>query len=391
MKFPIVVGMQHLRQWVRRLSPLAVDVLVAVVVAVPTMMDAWWNEAGSRPADIATYGLAAVSGLVLLVRRRWPVAVAMVAGAAWSGLILLGHHGELLNLPVMVALYTIAVQGSRQAVVITAVVASCWSGLVAYFSDDPIGAAGGAPVLEMIWPLVPLALGDAVRSRRELTVHAAAEREREAQRRVDDERTRMAQEFHDVVAHTMTAVNVQMTAADAAFDSHPDTARAALQQARASSKAALEELRASLALSKRRSAVAPSPSLERLAELTVPVRAAGIHVSLNDHHQTAEISGAVSLAAYRVVQEALTNVVRHSNARHVVVTLEPTTDGLVVEITDDGDGPSRAAATPPHNGQFGLIGMADRVQAVGGQLEHGQLPGGGFRVRAVLPAMGEEP
>jgi signal transduction histidine kinase len=366
------------------LSPRAVDVLIVAAVAVPTVMDAWWNEEGTRQADAATYALTVVSILALLGRRRWPAAVAILSGAALSALYVLGHHGELLNLPVMVALYTIAVQNDRRTTVVTAVVASAWSGLLGFTSDDPIGARGGSPVLEMIWPLVPLALGDAVRSRRELAAHAEADREREAQRRVEDERARMAREFHDVVAHTMAAVNVQMAAAVAAFDIDPDTARQALHQARASSKAALAELRATVALARQDASTAPAPGLDRITGLAGPARAAGVEVTFHDDHDATEVSGATALAAYRVVQEALTNVVRHSNARHVAVSLRPTPEGLVVEVADDGTTAQNTLPPTPNDG-FGLTGMAARVRAVGGRLEHGRLPTGGFGVRAILP------
>jgi signal transduction histidine kinase len=359
-----------------------VDALVVAAVAFPTLMDAWWNEPGSRQADAATYLLAVTSIMALLVRRRWPVPVAIVCGASLSGLYVLGHHGELLNLPAMVALYTVAVRTDRRATVVTAVVASAWSGLLGFTSDDPIGARGGSPVLEMIWPLVPLALGEAVRSRQQLTEYAEAEREREAQRRVEAERLRMAREFHDVVAHTMAAVNVQMAAAVAAFDADPETARQALHQARASSKAALQELRATVALNRDLGPTSPVPTLERVPELAEPARAAGIEVTFHDEHANADLSGAVELAGYRVVQEAITNVVRHSNALNVAVSLCDTPEGLVVEITDDGTGTAPGATA---NGGFGLTGMAERVHAVGGRLVHGPTPSGGYRVRAVLP------
>jgi signal transduction histidine kinase len=372
----------------RQASATTVDALVVAAVAFPTLMDAWWNEPGTRQADAATYLLAVTSVLALVVRRRWPVPVAIVCGASLSGLYVLGHHGELLNLPVMVALYTVAVQSDRRATVITAVVASAWSGLLGFTSDDPIGARGGSPVLEMIWPLVPLALGEAVRSRRQLAEYAEAEREREAQRRVDAERLRMAREFHDVVAHTMAAVNVQMAAAVAAFDTDPETARQALHQARSSSRAALRELRATVALNRDPEPTAPAPTLERVRELAEPARAAGIEVAFHDDHANVELSGAVELAAYRVVQEAITNVVRHSSARHVAVSLCSTPEGLVVEITDDG---TSTAPGPSVNGGFGLTGMAERVHAVGGRLEHGPTRSGGYRVRAVLPTTSSSP
>ena len=370
---------------VRRASPQTIDVLVATVVAFPTTMDAWWNEPGTRQADGVTYAMTAVSIVALLARRRRPFAVAVVCGVALSVLYLLGHHGELLNLPVMVALYTIAVQGDRRTSLVTGLAASTWSGLLAFESDDPIGARGGSPVLEMLWPLVPIALGEAARTRRELLAHAAAERESEAQRRVDAERTRIAREFHDVVAHTMVAVNVQMAAAVAAFDHDPETARRALAQARASSKGALQELRATVAVMRHTNDTAPAPRLDQLAGLAETARAAGIAVTIRDERNGTELSGAAELAAYRLVQEALTNVVRHSSARHAAVSLHDTADGLVVEVVDDGHATPDASSPATPVGGFGLIGMAERVRAVGGRLDHGLGPGGGFRVRAVLP------
>lgn len=366
----------------RSASPTTVDALLVAAVAFPTLMDAWWNEAGTRQADAATYLLAVTSVLVLVVRRRWPIPVAIVSGASLSGLYLLGHHGELLNLPAMVALYTIAAQGDRRTTVVTAVVASAWSGLLGFTSDDPIGARGGSPMLEMIWPLVPLALGDAVRSRRQLAAYAQTEREREAHRRVEAERLRMAREFHDVVAHTMAAVNVQMAAAVAAFDTDPETARQALHQARTSSKAALNELRATVALSRNPEPAAPAPTLDQISELIRPARAAGIEVTLRQDYAVAGLSAAVELAAYRLVQEAITNVLRHSNARSVTVSLDDTSEGFVVKVTDDG---TDAAPGQVVNDGFGLTGMAERVHAVGGCLQHGPTPDGGYRVRAVLP------
>jgi signal transduction histidine kinase len=369
----------------RQASTTTVDVVIAAVVAVPTALDAWWNEAGTRQADAVTYALTIVSIVALLFRRRWPFAVAAVSGAALSVLYVLGHHGELLNLPVMVALYTIAVQGERRTTVVTAVIASAWSGILGYTSDDPLGARGGSPVLEMIWPLVPLAVGEAVRSRRELVAHTEAEREHEAQRRVEDERARMAREFHDVVAHTMAAVNVQMAAAVAAFDSDPDTARRALHQARASSKDALAELRATVALVRASDDTAPAPRLDQVAELADTARSAGIAVTVHDDRDQAKLSGAVELAAYRIVQEALTNVVRHSDARCAAVSLRVAPEGLVVEIADDGTPTRNVDGTAAQSGGFGLIGMAERVRAVGGHLDHGPIPSGGFRVRAVFP------
>jgi signal transduction histidine kinase len=373
----------------RRASPLTVDLAVAAVVAFPTAMDAWWNEAGSRQADGLTYALTVVSIGALLFRRRWPFATALVCGAALTGWYVLGHHGELLNLPTMVALYTIAVQGDRRTTVLTGAVGSAWSGILGFTSSDPIGARGGSPVLEMLWPLVPLALGEAARARRELVASAEAEREREARRRVEAERVRIAQEFHDLVAHTMAAVNVQMGVAVAAFDTQPDTARDALARARASSKEALQELRATVALLRDPDgthATRPAPQLTEIDELAEVARAAGINVTVEADTIDADLPGAVGLAAYRIVQEALTNVVRHSDAGNVAVSVRHGPGGLVVEVIDDGTTGTAGAngaggATPGH----GLIGMSERAAAVGGRLEHGRTGEGGFRIHALLP------
>lgn len=370
---------------VRRAPPAVLDAAVLVAVGFPTAMDAWWNEAGTRQADALTYALTVVSIGALWFRRRRPFATALVCGAALTGWYLLGHHGELLNLPTMVALYAIAVSHDRRTTLVTGAVASSWSGLLGFTSSDPIGARGGSPVMEMLWPLVPLALGEATRSRRELLAWAHAEREREARRRVDAERARIAHEFHDLVAHTMAAVNVQMGLAVAAFDTNPDTARAALAQARASSKEALQELRATVSVMRDGDSddIGPAPRLTGLDGLAHTARATGITVTIDEDAEAADLPAATELAAYRIVQEALTNVVRHSDARTVQVSLRRRADHLVVDVVDDGTAPSPPTGT---GDGYGLIGMTERAAAVGGHVEHGPVPGGGFSVHAVLPA-----
>lgn len=367
----------------RQLPRAVTDGVVVAAVAAPTVMDAWWNESGTRQADGSTYVLTVVSVLSLVGRRRWPVGVASISGAALSGLYVLGHHGELLNLPVMVALYTVAVQHDRRTTVVAGVIAAAWSGTLGFTSDDPIGARGGSPILEMLWPLVPLALGEAVRSNRELRAHARAEQDREATQRVAEERQRMAREFHDVVAHTIAGVNVQMAAAVAAFDVDPAAARTALHQARDTTRSAVQELRATVALLRQDSDTDPAPRLRDVSRLAEPARAAAIAVTIEDDRADLVLSGAAELAAYRIIQESLTNVVRHSGATAVMVSLRGADGQLLVEIVDDGHGPTSIG--DGHG--FGLLGMAERARAVGGELEHGPGHGGGFRVRALLPAV----
>jgi len=403
----------RIRGWT--LSNATIDALVVSIVAFPTLMDAWWNQLGTRQADWLTFALAGGSVGALLWRRRWPLGVSLACGGALTVLYLLDHHGELLNLPTMVGLYTVAVQGERRRTVIVGAVASAWSGGLAELAGTPVGS----PVLEMLWPLVPLALGEAVRARHELlaeyaarAARAEADREREARHRVEAERIRIAREFHDVVAHTMAAVNVQMGVAVAAFDTQPDTARRALVQARTSSKEALQELRATVALLRGGPAdgpAAPAPGIAQIDELAETARASGVAITVHDDTSVGDLPAAVELAAYRIVQEALTNVVRHAGAQNAAVSLSRHDGDLVVEVVDDGTADATGAGgvvgaagngagghgmvgeaaagnrLANGTGGHGLMGMAERVAALGGRLDHGPLPTGGFRVRAVLP------
>jgi signal transduction histidine kinase len=299
----------------------SVDAAVTVVVAVVTGADALWNQPGTRQADAVTLALLGLSVSAVLLRRRWPLAVAAVCGLVLTGWYGLGHRGELLQLPAMVALYTVATAGGRRRTVLVGVVAVVWSAGLAWATGD----RSSAPVTEMLWPVASLLLGEVVRGRRELSAEhaaretrAAADREAEATRRVEQERLRIAREVHDVVAHTMAAVNVQMGVAVAAFDRQPDTARAALQQARTSSRDALRELRATLALLRDAApseSEAPAPGLKELGDLVARAGQAGLRVSMRTEVDGRDVPALAQLAAYRIVQEALTT---DPGGRHAV-------------------------------------------------------------------------
>jgi signal transduction histidine kinase len=372
-------------------NPRVVDVLVAAVVAFPTTMDAWFNVPGSRQADVLTYLLVVVSIVPLLFRRRWPEGVAVICGLALTGWYLLGHHGEALNLPTIVALYTVAVQGDRRRSLIAGAVAVTWSAGVALAVAEP----ANAPVLEMAWPVVALLIGENVRNRRELLAEyaaraelAEAEREREGLRRVEEERLRIAREFHDVIAHTVTAMNVQTKVAIDAFDERPEVARQALHQARASGRDALQELRATVEVLRDESAknsTKPAPHTGQLQELVEITRNADLNVTLELETGNRDLPSVVELATYRIVQEALTNVVRHARARNAKVSVVRAADCLVVDVVDDGTTSNGSAPAADGGAGYGLTGMAERAAAIGGHLEHGPVVGGGFRVHAELP------
>ena len=235
---------------------------------------------------------------------------------------------------------------------------------------------------------MPLALGDAARTRRELVVQTRAATEAQARGRIADERAQMAREVHDVVGHTLAGVTIQLAAAEAAFDVDRASARAALARARASATQAMAALRSTVAGLRAEPDTAPLPGLADLDDLLDPPRRAGVRVHVDDRLPPGDVVPPTpSLVAYRVIQESLTNVVRHADARNVWTVLEVKDDQLHITVEDDGqgriDGPF-----PSHPAGFGLRGMAERVHAAGGLLTLGERPGGGFAVSAVLPLTG---
>lgn len=365
-----------------------VDGAVTALVAVVVGLDLWWSVPGTRAADGVSYGLLGVTLVAVALRRHAPVVVMLACLAVQAAFTLLGHRGELLNLATLVGLFTVAVQGSRRRTVVVGGAVVVGSGLLGAYA----GGWSSAPVPELLWPTVSLLLGEAVRGHRELRrehadreARAAAEQELLAADRIRQERLRVARDVHDVVAHTMTAVNVQMGVAVAAFDRDPTVAREALAQARRASRDALGELRSAVALLREPADrgrgsgadASPAPTLADIARLADQVRSAGIAVTVDD--RTSTLPAAVAATAYRIVQEALTNVVKHSLASQVVVTVEASDAAVTIEVVDDGRGDSGAGEG------FGRRGMAERAAAIGGWATSGPLPRGGFQVRARLP------
>lgn len=381
-----------------RRAPVMRDVALSAAVGCFTAADLGADVPGSGDADAFSW---LVFGLViagLLAHRAAPLASAAVTGAGSLTWTLYGHIGELLNLPVMVSLYFVALSGTRRRSVRVGALAALLSAAAAVLAGREDGNAVPSPVLEMLVPLVPLLLGEAVRGRRELTAHyadrarrAEREREREAARRVREERMRIARDVHDIVAHTVSAMTVQATVALDALERRPEIARGALLQVRASGREAVRELRATVAVLRESDdgaagPDAPAPGLAQLPELIDRVAGDRLRVALRDDRQPdgPPLPPVVELAAYRIVQEALTNVVRHSAARSAGVRIGRRGHGgaaeLTVEVVDEG--PPRAAPGAPG---FGLLGMRERAATIGGTLTCGPAPGGGFRVTAVLP------
>jgi signal transduction histidine kinase len=289
---------------------------------------------------------------------------------------LLKPHNTVVLMP-MVALFELALRGDRGMSVRMAVsVIPCVViGVVPFASASSVLSI---VVRNVALCLLAIAAGDIIRSRRFAAQRAAAERESAAQRRLDEERLRIARDVHDVVAHAMTAINVQAGVAAHLLERDPGQAYAALRNIKQVSGEALGDLRATLG-ALRDGPAAADPGVRDIGALADAAGTAGIDVSV-DADELAGLSRAVRTASYRIVQEALTNVVRHARAEHAWVTVRRLPDALTIEVRDDGTG--NGAPSAPGNG---LLGMRERALALGGSLEAAPADGRGWLVAARLP------
>jgi signal transduction histidine kinase len=372
-----------------RVHPLTLDVLLAAAVAVGGFTAAS-TYVGPRPWLIAI--LAALATLPLAVRRLFPIPVLVVVVAV-AAVVEVGYQNGWWPFAVIVALYTVAAHCPRR----TAILAGGLAILVLLTAishqinwnrfgwHDLALVAGRVALLVAAW-----LLGDNIGTRRAY-LRAVEERARQLEREQDanarraaaEEQARIAREVHDVVAHNLSVIVVQATAAERVFASDPADAQTALHTIGLTARRALDELRLVLGrIGEQEHDLAPQPTLRRLDVLLDQVRAAGLSVDLEISGERIDLAPALELSAYRIVQEALTNTLRHANAQHATVRLEFGLETLKVEVTDDG----RAPVDGNEQGR-GLIGMRERAAAYGGEVEVGRNGGGGFRVAATLPLL----
>ncbi|MFC4908228.1 sensor histidine kinase [Actinomadura gamaensis] len=386
---------------IRRLRVPRGDALLALVAAVVVLaVPAVRASGGERPLWPGGVLLILAATLVLAVRRRFPVTVLGVVTAAVVLYYPLGYPSGAIALVFPVALFTVAVE--RRLWVALAVAAAVEAVPIG------VGLARGRRLMDgnaLAWLalglLITIWLGYYVRGRRERTEQAelrAAEaertREQEAAQRAVQERLRIARELHDVLAHQISLINVQAGAALHRRD-EPERAYAALAAIKQASRETLRELRTALGVLRQVdedvAAVSPAPSLERVGELLDRAVAAGLAVRLDGREAASGLPVEVDLAGYRIVQEAVTNAVRHARARTVEVRIERSAEALVVQVDDDGRGPVDDGGTGggPGGGN-GLRGMRERAASMGGEVTAGPRPDGGFRVRARLPLPGPD-
>lgn len=328
--------------------------------------------------------LSVVACLPLLVRRRYALPV-----LAWTTGVLIvqvAAIGLLTPLPVGIALFTVADQLERRD--------SYLVGLAALIAITPAlwANAGWTHVFKIVGPLLGFAvawlIGDSLGTRRryvatleERAERLEREREAEAARAVAEEQARIARELHDVIAHTLSVIVVQAAAARDVFATRPERAREALVAIERSGRGALEELRRLVgSVRGEKVTFTPPPRLADLDHLLDELEESGLPVRVTIEGRPAALPEAVDLSAYRIVQEALTNTLKHAQATQAEVALRWQGDALELEIRDDGVGSTSSNGTG-----HGIVGMRERLALLGGTLAAGPATGGGFRVLARFP------
>ncbi|MFF1408884.1 sensor histidine kinase [Streptomyces sp. NPDC058289] len=364
----------------------------SLLVAVFAQVGSGWaahQQSGRVALDGFARLLLLLGPLLLVWRHRYPVAVAYGVGAVTLVYIGAGFPYGPVFISLALACFAAVLAGHRRAA--WGAVGLLWAGHLAIghwlYRLLPPDGDGPAPWAQELgitaWVLAILAVSELVRIRREQWALARAERAAAEKRRVNEERLRIAREVHDVLAHSISVINVQAGVGLALLDSDPEQARSALTTIKAASKEALGEVRQVLDTLRTPGDAprAPAPGLDRLPELAEQAAAAGLSVDIATDGDARALAPGADLAAFRILQEALTNVVRHSGSRTARVRLS--WQPRVLELRVDDDGP--ATGGPSGGSGNGLVGMRERAAALGGTIEAGPRPDGGFRVIARLP------
>lgn len=357
------------------------------------------NTLGWPP--IATYAAAGVSCAALVARHRAPVAVVAVTTVCGMLVAPLGLLSTpLIVVPVAIAAYALALHTELRVTIAVLLPAVALLVTATPLLDGLSWQDTGRLLSVAALPLIAGALGNATQSRRaylaameERALRAEESRESEARRSVAEERVRIARELHDVVAHQITLANAQAVVAAHVFDSQPDQTRSNLDNIIETTRNALDDLRATVGLLRQagdaNTPAEPSPGLAQLPRLLESFDRAGLRVTTDNDGTPVPLPPGVDLTAFRIIQEALTNVGKHAGTSHARIRLSWSHDLLGITVADDGPG-SRAANRPSFTASdrpsgCGLMGMRERAKAVGGQLFTENSPAGGFIVSAHLP------
>jgi signal transduction histidine kinase len=397
---------------VRRVDVTAAAVIAVVLVVAMTGVDSD-ADPGARSFDALAVVLVATAGGVLVLHRRAPMVVLAVTTLALALYSLRDYSGSPVYLTWIGAIFAVSVAwGPAKAGVPVAVSAAVIVVATFAIGGHVIGkrlveARDSKVILAVLlvsWAFGALLLGGSVRGRRaeraaleERARRLAETREEEARRRVAEERVRIARDLHDSVAHSMASISVQAGVGAHVLDERPEDARAALLAIKNASRTALAELRATLGMlrSNETAPREPAAGLDRLPALIESSRAAGLPVDVVLEGSARPLPPAVDTAGFRIVQESLTNVIRHAGPARATVAVRHGDDGVEIEVTDDGrgatdgnghaEGAGGADGANGAGGGHGLAGMRERVALLGGELHAGTRRSGGYRVWVRFP------
>jgi signal transduction histidine kinase len=398
-------GRRYVRhmQWPRfqagRPSPVLVDVTVALVACVGTVLQLALGGGIQGSAWVNAIGAAGAT-LPIAVRRRWPLGAVLAVGVAVTlqealgGDLLENTLAPIFSFPLVV--YGVAAYCDRRRAFAGLVFALTLVWLVVLIADN---SEGGDYLFTALLVFGPWLVGRIVAARVELAVELRdkadrleREQEKQAQLAVAHERARIARELHDVVAHNVSVMVVQAAAARRMIDHDASKAKEALASVEQTGRSALREMRRVVGMLGQRDeelALAPQPSVDELDWLIERAREAGLEVDLTIEGEKKRLESGVDLSAFRIVQEALRNTLKHAGPAKAQVTLKYGEHDVEVDVSDNGHG----VRAPAENGAVtghGLLGMRERVAMLGGEIEAGYQKDGGFGVHARLPLEREE-
>ncbi len=393
----------HPIQWLRE-HPYAADVILACLMTFFIVGGLLTIEIGSdggsnRELDLLGWLLAISQGVLLAFRRKAPVAALITSTVLLIPYWVLDYVDPATSIVVLLLLYAAAAHGPRPAAARAAF--ACGAILVVVMTIGVFSAEEDLPAIAVVANLVIFGtawiLGDSLRNRRAYLAEVEARAVRAEQDRAADmaqavqaERDRIARELHDVVAHSVSVMVVQAGAARRVIETHPDQTTESLGIIESTGRSALDELRRLLGVlrdpdanGRTDPALEPQPGAGDIDDLIAQWQQTGLDVRLETSGSATDLPSGIGLTAYRVVQEALTNAMKHAGPAEVVVRVSYRDREVDLEVTDDGRGlqPGASELSTGH----GLLGMAERVDLFGGSLHAGPRPGGGFRVAATLP------